>query len=107
MHNSVIAFAPGRVELLGNHTDYNEGVVLAAAIDRGVTACAHRLLGRTVEVSSQTNQRTAIADLDEISPSVEEPWANYCFGGIRGLGAAGLPSHGLRTEIASDRPVRT
>jgi galactokinase len=31
------AFAPGRIELLGNHTDYNEGVVLDAAIDRGFT----------------------------------------------------------------------
>lgn len=32
------AHAPGRVELLGNHTDYNEGVVLGAAIDRGITS---------------------------------------------------------------------
>jgi galactokinase len=31
------AFAPGRVELLGNHTDYNEGVVLSAALDLGIT----------------------------------------------------------------------
>ena len=31
------AYAPGRVELLGNHTDYNEGVVLGAAIDRGLS----------------------------------------------------------------------
>ena len=105
MHNTVIAFAPGRVELLGNHTDYNEGVVLSAAIDRGVTASAHRVLERTVEVSSQTNQRTAVAGLDDLSPSVEEPWANYGFGVIRELLAAGLPSHGLRIEIASDLPV--
>ncbi len=34
---NIMAHAPGRVELLGNHTDYNEGVVLSAAIDRGVT----------------------------------------------------------------------
>lgn len=105
MHNSVIAFAPGRVELLGNHTDYNEGVVLSAAIDRGVTASAHRVLERTVEVSSQTNQRTAVASLDALSPSLEEPWANYGFGVIRELLAAGLPSYGLRIEIASDLPV--
>jgi galactokinase len=30
-------YAPGRVELLGNHTDYNQGVILAAAVDRGLT----------------------------------------------------------------------
>ena len=43
MAKTVVAFAPGRVELLGNHTDYNEGVVLAAAIDLGVTIRAEKL----------------------------------------------------------------
>jgi galactokinase len=105
MHNRVVAFAPGRVEILGNHTDYNEGVVLSAAIDCGVTASVHRLRQRQIEVSSQTNQRTAIAHLDELSPSAAEPWANYCFGVIRELVAVGWPAHGLGIEIASDLPV--
>jgi galactokinase len=105
MHNRVVAFAPGRVEILGNHTDYNEGVVLSAAIDRGVTASVHRLLQPQIEVSSRTNQRTAIEHLDEISPSSAESWANYCFGVIRELVAAGWPASGLGIEIASDLPV--
>jgi galactokinase len=105
MHNRVVAFAPGRVEILGNHTDYNEGVVLSAAIDRGVTTSVHRLPQRQIQVSSQTNQRTAIEHLDELSPCAQEPWANYCFGVIRELMAAGLPSNGLRIDIASDLPV--
>jgi galactokinase len=105
MHNRVVAFAPGRVEILGNHTDYNEGVVLSAAIDRGVTASVHPLPQPQIQVSSQTNQRTAIEQLGELSPSAQEPWANYCFGVIRELMTAGLPSHGLRIEIASDLPL--
>ena len=105
MHNRVVAFAPGRVEILGNHTDYNQGVVLSAAIDRGVTASIQRLRQPQIEVSSQTNQRTAIEDLAELSPSIEEPWANYCFGVIRELMALGLPGRGLRIEIASDLPL--
>jgi Galactokinase len=36
------AYAPGRVELLGNHTDYNGGIVLGAAIDRGLTVTGRR-----------------------------------------------------------------
>jgi galactokinase len=43
MEKSVTAFAPGRVELLGNHTDYNEGLALATAIDRGVTIRAEKI----------------------------------------------------------------
>ena len=33
---TIVAYAPGRVEILGNHTDYNEGYVLSAAIDLGI-----------------------------------------------------------------------
>jgi galactokinase len=105
MHNRVVAFAPGRVEILGNHTDYNEGVVLSAAIDCGVTASVHRLQQRQIEVSSQTNQRAAIAHLDELSPSAAESWANYCFGVIRELMAVEWPALGLHIEISSDLPV--
>jgi galactokinase len=79
--------------------------VLSAAIDRGVTASIQRLRQPQIEVSSQTNQRTAIEDLAELSPSIEEPWANYCFGVIRELMALGLPGRGLRIEIASDLPL--
>jgi galactokinase len=79
--------------------------VLSAAIDRGVTAAVHRLSEPQIEVSSQTNRRTAIEDLGELSRSVAEPWANYCFGVIRELIAVGWPAQGLGIEIASDLPV--
>ena len=65
MAMTVVAFAPGRVELLGNHTDYNEGLVLAAAIDLGVTIRAERLGAAVLEVSSETNGRKATASLDK------------------------------------------
>jgi galactokinase len=53
MAPTVIAFAPGRVELLGNRTDYNDGVALAAAIDRSVTIRAEKPDGKLLEVSSE------------------------------------------------------
>jgi len=46
--------APGRVELLGNHTDYNQGYVLSAAIDRGVRIEARRREGRRILLQSPT-----------------------------------------------------
>ena len=49
------ASAPGRVELLGNHTDYNEGVVLAGAIDRGVTLTGEQMEGDNVHLHSLTS----------------------------------------------------
>lgn len=46
------AFAPGRVEILGNHTDYNGGVVLSAALQLGVTATGCRLVNGEVQLGS-------------------------------------------------------
>src|SRR4029450_3741499 len=55
-HNLVIvrteAYAPGRVELLGNHTDYNGGIVLGAAIDRGLTVTGRRREAHVIRISS-------------------------------------------------------
>ena len=48
----ISAYAPGRVELLGNHTDYNEGVVLGAAIDRGITV----LVRNAMTIGSRSRQ---------------------------------------------------
>ncbi len=59
MEKSVVTFAPGRVELLGNHTDYNKGLALAAAIDLGVTIRAEKLNTDVIEVSSETNRGRA------------------------------------------------
>ena len=67
MEKSVIAFAPGRVELLGNHTDYNEGLAFAAAIDRGVTIRAERIDADLIEISSETNQRQAKVPLKNLT----------------------------------------
>jgi hypothetical protein len=46
------AFAPGRVELLGNHTDYNEGLVLGAAINRGLTVSGSARRDDVIKVSA-------------------------------------------------------
>jgi galactokinase len=106
MSKSVIAFAPGRVELLGNHTDYNEGLVLAAAIDLGVTARAERLDGDVLEVSSETTGRQAARPLDRPKPFTgDSSWANYPLGVIRVLREAGLAIGGLRLQVSSNLPL--
>src|SRR5271166_6102776 len=96
MEKSVVAFAPGRVELLGNHTDYNEGLVLAAAIDLGVTVCAEKLNADVIEVSSETNGREVSVSLKNLERLKEESWANYPIGVIKILREAGFEIGSLR-----------
>lgn len=74
------AWAPGRIEVVGNHTDYNEGTVLSAAIDRGHAFCISR--------SDQPGIRLLAVDVDQVADFttnnmdkvVGAGWANYVKG---------------------------
>jgi galactokinase len=105
MRNEAIAFAPGRVELLGNHTDYNQGLVLSAAIHLGVTVRARRNSSNRITVSSVTNGRRAEIDIQSVEPLRTEPWANYPLGVIQMLRQTGFPLSGTTIDIDSDLPL--
>lgn len=97
--------APGRVELLGNHTDYNQGLVLAAAVDRATAlAVAPRKDGRIALVSSAVNGRVEFP-LDRIAPDPEARWADYVKGVLRELQARGVHFTGFNAAIATDIPL--
>ena len=99
------AYAPGRVELLGNHTDYNQGFVLAAAIDRGTTISGVKRRDGIIRVVSKTLGRRFSVPLADLRPHPSEPWANYPLGVTRELRAAGLDVGGYEAEIESDLPI--
>jgi galactokinase len=101
----VISFAPGRVELLGNHTDYNQGLVLSAAIHLGVTVRARSNNLTSVTISSATNGRHIITDIRNIERLQSEPWANYPLGVMQMLQLAGFPLQGTDIAIESNLPL--
>ena len=104
MEKTVVAFAPGRVELLGNQTDYNEGLALAAAIHLGVTVHAEKIEAAVIEVTSESNGRAARAPLKNLQRLDAEPWANYPVGVVRILREAGFEIGGLRLRVSSNLP---
>jgi len=99
------SYAPGRVELLGNHTDYNEGVVLSAAIDRGVTLTGEATGSSRVALCSVTLGKTYEADATALAPSRENEWANYLLGVLDVYQKNGLPVGGFTAEIQSNLPL--
>jgi galactokinase len=105
MPNTTTTFAPGRVEILGNHTDYNLGFVLSTAIHLGITIEATRLPTKTLEISSETNRRNISIELDNLRPLAEEAWANYPIGVVKVLSDAGFQVGGMRLSISSDLPL--
>jgi galactokinase len=84
-----VAFAPGRIEVIGNHTDYNGGPVIGAAIDRGVwVAIAGRPDGRRRLASDQSAEPMQVVDMPAQlfeKRKGEEHWVNYPLGVISAL----------------------
>jgi galactokinase len=105
MPNTAITFAPGRVEILGNHTDYNLGLVLSAAIHLGVTIESEQLSEPRLEITSNTNGRTVHTELAGLRRLTDDAWANYPIGVIKTLMDAGFDLGGMKLRISGDLPL--
>jgi galactokinase len=97
--------APGRVNLIGEHTDYNDGFVLPAAIEFYCwVAAAPRKDGKLVIYSENFNE-TAEASLDSLTPLGKKHWVNYPLGVAWALRRSGKPLMGANICIAGGVPL--
>jgi galactokinase len=95
--------APGRVNLIGEHTDYNDGFVMPAAIGLEIRLAVLPVDDRTVTVTLDETGETAAFDLAEIGGPTRS-WIDYVAGTAWSLSEAGLPVRGFRGLLASDLP---
>jgi len=98
-------WAPGRVNLIGEHTDYNDGFVLPMAIDAGTVVAAARRDDRMVRVRSANLDESAEFDLDRAGEPVRHVWLDYVEGMARSLEETGLRLAGADLLIQSDVPL--
>jgi galactokinase len=99
-------FAPGRANLMGEHTDYNEGFVLPFALAQGVTAIASaRDDGLLVLRSKQVPDEPVTVSLESLSRGSVTGWAAYPAGVAWALRAAGYAVRGATIDVDSDLPV--
>lgn len=103
---NVRAQAPGRVELLGNHTDYNGGLVLAAAIDRGTVIAGRVVAERVGSVQSIGFPAPAQFGLDALEPGEPGSWGRYVQGVVWALQESHGPLRsGFQAAIAGNVPL--
>jgi len=98
----VTAFAPGRVNLIGEHTDYNQGLALPFAIREGVTVRATALAGRRIEAVAADLDDTDSFNLDR--PGRVAGWRAFVRGAVAELAEAGVGLPGARLEICGTVP---
>jgi len=101
---ATVAYAPGRIEVLGNHTDYNEGFVLSAAIDAGICAAVSVGKGNHCVLSALDAGEKVEFDLPVEKPLKNPHWANYLVGVINLLGKKGKIEKGFNLSFAGDVP---
>jgi len=97
--------APGRVNLIGEHTDYNDGYVLPVAIDRSVLVAAALRGDRQVVIHALDFGESTKFSLDDIRPDQAQTWSNYQRGVAYFLEERGITLPGLNAVVIGDVPI--
>ncbi len=101
----VVSRAPGRIEILGNHTDYNLGTVLSAAIDRYIHIAARAIPGSKCRCYDVVLGEEREFDLNALSQKEKGDWSNYIKGVLVELKKLGVAVPAFEMAIHGDVPL--
>jgi galactokinase len=99
----VIIIAPGRINLIGEHTDYNEGFVMPAAIDKHIVFAIAANGTQTVNCVALDNNERASFELSGLNPG--KSWVNYLMGVLQGMRQQGAALAGVDCMFSSTIPA--
>ncbi len=99
----MMVMAPGRINLIGEHTDYNEGFVLPAAVDRAIYFAIAPSGHDKCNVFSLDMEEGISFSIHGLNPG--ETWVNYLMGVMDAFARKGLPIHGVDCVFGGDIPA--
>src|SRR6476660_10008549 len=100
----IVVRSPGRVNIIGEHTDYNNGFVLPAAIDKAIYIGITKRDDDQIFLYSEEFNEEHKTDLVTITPT-DKQWPNYILGVVDQLMKRGYQIHGFNLNIDGDVPV--
>ena len=103
----ILVRAPGRVNLIGEHVDYNDGFVFPAAIDRDVIIAAGSRDDRMVKLFAMNFNQSSAFSLDGVQPATDgrERWSNYLRAMAWVFHDEGLGTHGINAVLMGNVPL--
>ncbi len=96
--------SPGRINLIGEHTDYNLGFVLPAAIDKAIYIAIGKRTDQNICIHAADLDQSIEMSLESLEPSPKQ-WPNYLLGIADQLKKAGYPISGFNAVVAGDVPL--
>ncbi|WP_276501728.1 galactokinase family protein [Terrimonas pollutisoli] len=102
---SLIVRSPGRVNIIGEHTDYNEGFVLPAAIDKAAYIAISLRDDNEIHLCAFDLNETFSINIDELKPIGDVSWPNYILGSTAQFIKEGVPLKGFNALLTSDVPI--
>ncbi|MGN6601951.1 MAG: galactokinase [Ginsengibacter sp.] len=101
----LIVRSPGRINVIGEHTDYNEGFVLPAAIDKAAyLGISLRNDNQIHLVADDLNKKYSLT-LEDLQPVKEVNWPNFILGAVAQFVKKGIPLKGFNAVLMSDIPI--
>jgi len=98
-NNITLAFAPGRVNLIGEYTDFNDGYVMPMTVDRGVYIAIRRRSDKRVRVASIRYDELIEYELDQFTAPKPGSWTSYVLGVVEELRLRGLVDAGFELVV--------
>ena len=101
----LIVRSPGRINLIGEHTDYNDGYVLPAAIDKEVLLAVSLRDDNEIHLVALDLKEKFSIHIDKLKPIGDLNWPNYMLGVVAQFVKRGLPVKGFNAVLTSDIPM--
>jgi galactokinase len=100
----MLIFSPGRINIIGEHTDYNEGFVFPAAIDKGIYAAIQKSTSDLCNVFAYNKNETYQFSLEKIQPLENGGWRNYILGVVSEIQKKGINLEPFNIVFGGDIP---
>lgn len=104
-HNSIVVRSPGRINLIGEHTDYNDGFVLPAAIDKAAYISLTPGEDEEIHLRAIDLKDEYVTSVKDIHPVKKINWPDYLLGVAAQFVKAGISLKGFKAALTADIPI--